>query len=209
MACLHLMKDSLDLAIFVDTGFTYPETMEMVGYAGTLVTMHILTTNRKAQNEMYGIPSDVVPINWTWLGQKMTFPKSVMVQSYMDCCYANIARPLWEEAKKLGVTELVFGERLEENHKSTSKHGDVVEGIKRLHPIEGWSEKEVFDYLATKMTIPEHFSVKHSSLDCYDCCGFKSDSEDRVQWTKERHPEFYAAYSERRTALDSALKEAQ
>jgi len=205
MVCLHLVP--VDLAIYVDTGYAYPETLELVEYAKTITKVHVVHSNRKAQNDTFGIPSDVVPVNWTYYGQRMTSPKPVMVQSYFDCCYSNIVRPLWDEAKKLGVTEMVFGERSSEGHKSISNDGDFVEGIKRLHPIEGWTETQVLTYLARKMKIPEHFyTVKHSSLDCFDCVAFKSDSADRVEWTK-KHPEFYRAYSERLTALDGALKE--
>ncbi|MDE2389927.1 MAG: phosphoadenosine phosphosulfate reductase family protein, partial [Betaproteobacteria bacterium] len=37
MACLHLMRGSLDCAIYIDTGKAYPETLELVRYAGSIV----------------------------------------------------------------------------------------------------------------------------------------------------------------------------
>ncbi len=208
MACLHLLHNSLDCAIYVDTGFAYPETLALVDYARGLVPLEVVRSDRAAQNALYGLPADVVPVNWTALGQAMTSKKPVMVQSYLECCYANIVQPLWAAAKRLGVTELVFGERAEENHRSTSRDGDMVEGIRRLHPIEGWTEARVMDYLRDRMEIPAHYAVKHSSLDCFDCTGFASDSSDRVQWTKEKHPEYHAAYAARAAALAGALKEA-
>lgn len=208
MACLHLMRDSLDCAIYVDTGFAYPETLALVEYAKTIVRVHVVHSDRKGQNERDGIPADVVPVDWTRFGHATTGAKPVMVQAYAACCYANIARPLLDTAKALGVTELVYGERFEEGHKSTSVDGDMVEGIKRLHPIESWTAQQVLDYLATKMTVPAHYAIKHSSLDCYDCTAFRRDSADRIEWTKTHHPAFHAAYAARAAALDGALREA-
>lgn len=207
-ACLHLVRETLDCAIFVDTGFAYPDTIEQVNLAAALLPMHIVQSHRAAQNEREGLPSDVVPVEWTTLGQRMTSDKSVTIQSQFQCCYENLARPLLQKAHELGVTELVYGQRSDEAHRSTSHDGDSVEGIVRRHPIEGWTRQQVLDYLATNMTIPPHFSLTHSSLDCYDCTGFTAASRDRVAWMRERYPERYLVYAHRANALTSALQEA-
>jgi phosphoadenosine phosphosulfate reductase len=208
MACLHLMRDTLDCAIYVDTGFAYPETQSLVAYAETMVHVHTVQADRAAQNAQYGLPADVVPINWTAMGQQMTSRKPVMVQSYLQCCWENIAVPLTEKAKALGVTHLVSGQRMEEGHKSTSRHGDVVDGLVRLYPIHDWTTAQVLAYLATQMTVPDHYCIAHSSLDCYDCTAFAKDSQDRVAWTKARYPAFYAAYAARNNAVLHAIQEA-
>lgn len=208
MACLHLMADTLDCAIFVDTGLAYPETLALVEYAARIVPMHIVRSDRRGQNEREGLPYDIVPVNWTRLGHLVHGEKQAMIQSYHGCCFENIVMPLMKKAAELGVTELVFGQRNEESHKSTSRDGDVVMGIKRLQPIEEWTEAQVFDYLRTKIAIPEHYSIGHSSLDCYDCTGYRKVSADRIQWTKEKHADFYKAYRERRDLIDRALSEA-
>lgn len=208
MACLHLMKDDLDCAIYVDTGFAYPETQELVGYAATLVPMHIVSSDRKGQNAREGIPADVVPISWTAFGQLVTTTKPWRIQSYLGCCCENISLPLLRAAKDLGVTQLVYGQRNEEGHKATSRNGDVIDGITRLHPIEEWTKAQVLDYLATKMPIPAHYALKHSSLDCYDCTAFEKESSDRITWMQQQHPDLYQSYRTRRVAVDTALKEA-
>lgn len=208
MACLFLMIDSLDCAIYVDSGFSYPETKKMIDIACDMLPVHVVKTDRYGQNERQGIPADVVPIDWTALGQAVSGKKMVKIQGYLGCCYENLSAPLLEKAAELGVTELVYGERLDESHKSTSINGDTVNGIKRLHPIESWSADQVMAYLSEKMEIPEHFSIKHSSLDCYDCTAFRKDSADRIEWTRNKYPVFYAEYSARASALNNALSQA-
>lgn len=209
MACLHLMRDELDCAIYVDTGFSYPETLALIDYAETILPVHRVFSGRNAQNAVMGIPADVVPINWTVLGQQLTGQKAVTVQSYLGCCFENVTQPLIQKAKEIGVTQLVSGQRSDESHKSTFRNGMVIDGIERLNPIESWSTGEVIEYLKTKMTVPNHFAIKHSSLDCYDCTAYAGDSNDRVEWTKQQHPAFHAKYMIRRNGLDNALMTAQ
>jgi phosphoadenosine phosphosulfate reductase len=209
MACLHLLKDDLDCAIYVDTGFTYPETRAMVNYAAGFVTMHIVQTDRAGQNAMVGIPSDVVPIDWTFLGQTFTAPKPAMIQSYLQCCWENISKPLYEKAKALGVTELYYGQRAEEAHRAPAHDGDALDGITRRHPIADWTALEVFEFLERHMAVPDHYyAIKHSSLDCYDCTAYARESQDRIAWTKEKYPTLYTAYHQRREAIDQAILEA-
>jgi 3'-phosphoadenosine 5'-phosphosulfate sulfotransferase (PAPS reductase)/FAD synthetase len=209
MACLFLLRNTIDCALFVDTGKTYPETQAMVEFASTIVPVQIVETNQDAQNAREGIPSDIVPVNWTRLGQQMTGPKPVTVQNYMICCFENIALPLVNAAKALKADEIVYGQRENEAHRSTSKNGDRVEGMIRLHPIEGWTSQQVLRYLETQMQVPPHFYIiNHSSLDCYDCTAYATETRDLVTFTAGVYPEFYKQYLERKELLDAALTEA-
>jgi 3'-phosphoadenosine 5'-phosphosulfate sulfotransferase (PAPS reductase)/FAD synthetase len=208
MACLHLLKDELDCAIYVDTGFTYPETREMVNYAAGLVPMYVVQTDRQANNAAFGIPADVVPVEWTVTGQAFTDTKLVTIQSALQCCFDNLAKPLLAKAKALGVTHLVYGQRQEEAYKAPSHHGEIIEGMTRLHPIEDWTTEQVFAYLKTKMTIPPHYALSRSSLDCYDCPAYRRVSKDLVAWTKARYPERYAAYQVRAALVNHAIADA-
>lgn len=208
MACLHLTLETLDCAIYVDTGKTFPETQAMVEYASNLLPVFIVTTDREGQNEREGIPADVVPVNWTPLGQAITSPKPVKIQSYLACCIENIGMPLIQKARELKADEIVYGRRNDENHRSMARDGDMIEGMVRRHPIEDWTREQVLDYLATKMDVPPHYYFSHSSLDCYDCTAYVEDTRDVVAFTKRRYPEFYEEYLQRKELLDQALTEA-
>jgi 3'-phosphoadenosine 5'-phosphosulfate sulfotransferase (PAPS reductase)/FAD synthetase len=208
MACLHLLLAQLDCAVYVDTGFAYPETLNLVEYAAKLVPLHVVKTDRKAQNEREGIPADVVPINWTRYGQQFTGEKPVMIQSYLGCCYENLMAPLFAKAAELGVTHLYFGQRRAESHHSPVCSGSTHNGIVREHPIEDWTDEDVFAFLAEHIDIPPHYRITHSSLDCYDCTAYARESEDRIEYTREHHPSFYAEWEKRERALKKALEEA-
>lgn len=208
MACLHLMRDQLNCAIYIDTGFTYPETDDMVAYAATMISVHRVTSDRQGQNDREGIPAEIVPINWTRQGQAIAGPQPVMLQSYLGCCWDNISAPLWDTVKRLGVTTLVTGQRKEDTYKAPIRSFGMFEGVTRLHPIEDWTTQQVLDYLRTKMEIPPHYALQHSSLDCYDCTGFSRESQDRIAWTKSTHPDKYVAYLARQRAMESVIQDA-
>lgn len=191
-ACLYLYLDRIkDIPVlWVNTGKNYPEAWEMIEKAKALCPNFIeIPSNRDQQNIENGIPSDVVPINWTNAGHAVNGVKPVLVQSYLGCCYENISKPLNEMAKELGITRLISGQRRDETHRSPSKsEGDM----EHVYPLEYWTRLDVMDYLRTKMEIPDHFRLNHSSLDCYDCSAYLEESLDRLLWAKEKHPELHA-----------------
>lgn len=207
MACLHLCKESIDCAIYVNTGKAYPETLEMVSYAEKIVPVIVVHTDQDSQNWLEGIPADVVPIDWTRLGRLISGSKAATIQSYLSCCRDNIAYPLFQQAKEMGATEIIYGQRDEDGHKAISRDGQLIDGIVRLHPIESWTSEQVLAYLKTVMEIPAHYYFKHSSLDCYDCTAFRKDTQDRVEFTKDKYPEFHRQYQARMKLVRQSLEE--
>ena len=206
MACLFLTKDELDGAIYIDTGYAYPETHVMIDLAETLIPVHRVRVDRDAYVATYGLPADVVPVEWTVAGQAITGQKSYLIHPSLQCCFDNLARPLLNKAKELGATHIVYGQRNEETHKSPARNGTVVEGMTRVHPIEEWSREDVILFLKQHMEVPNHYYLTRSSLDCYDCPAYHSVSQDLHRWTKEHHPDYYAAYAVKRNAVLAAVE---
>ena len=92
MACLLLNRERLsEITVFwVNTGKNFPETVAMIEFAKSLAPNFVVVpVDRDEQNRRMGFPSDMVPVNFTALGQAMTGMKHVMVQSYFECCFDN------------------------------------------------------------------------------------------------------------------------
>ena len=208
LACWYLSKHLNPVVLWVNTGKGYPETLEIVNEIRSQALNFVeIKSDQQKQIDEWGLPSDIVPINFTNLGMTLTGNKQTKVQSYLGCCFENITNPIMQKCKEIGITELIRGQRLDEGHKSTAVDGSVVDGIKFLQPIETWSKQQVFDYLLKQRgSLPEHYSIDHSSLDCYDCTAFLEHSADRIEWTKHRHPDLYEIYSKRMDALKMTLK---
>ena len=208
MACLYLMRDKLHeiTVMWANTGKNYPELLQTVEKAKAMCPNWTeVKVDRDSQWGAQGLPSDIVPIDWTNLGQQFSGKKNLKVQSYLGCCYENITGPLLKKTLEMGATTIIKGQRLDESHRSTAKSGDVINGITFIHPIESWSKEDVLDYLKTQMEIPEHYSLEHSSMDCYDCTAYVSHSKDRVEFMRDRHPELHKDYMVKMTALRSVI----
>ena len=75
MACIYLLKEHLDNinVVWVNTSKNYPELLDTVARAKKLCPNFIeVKTDRDAQWEGNGLPSDIVPIEYTKMGQSMT-----------------------------------------------------------------------------------------------------------------------------------------
>ncbi len=212
MACLYIYRESLAqiYVIFVNTGKYYPEMLATVDRAKSMCPNWIeVHTDRDGQWAANGLPSDVVPVDWTVQGQMFTGKKRVTVQSYLQCCYENISAPAMGKIKELGCTHVIRGQRDEESHRSTVRNGAIVDGITYVHPIEEWTRIEVLGYLREQMGgLPDHFALHHSSMDCYDCTAYVKESADRIEYMQAKHPYFFDKFRAARDALNSAIQEA-
>jgi phosphoadenosine phosphosulfate reductase len=209
LACWYLYKNQQPIVFWVNTGKAYPETLKLVNEVrAEAVNFVEVKTDQQKNIELNGIPSDVVPVNWTKFGMEISGEKPVKVQNYWECCWSNISRPLADAVQEHKITKLIRGQRNDEVYKATSRHGSVVEGVTYLHPIENWTKKQVLDFiLAQRGSLPEHYKIEHSSLDCYDCTAFWKHSADRVAYMKEKHPELYSKYNANMTELKAVLSE--
>ena len=211
LACLLLNKERLSeiTVFFVNTGKMYPETQKIIDYAKSISHNFVeIETSQQVQNDQNGLPSDVVPINWTIFGQSISGKKDVTIQSYLQCCFENISAPLHNAAKEHGITHLIRGQRNDEKFKATSRDGDVIDGIVYLHPIETWTACSVLDFIARNMEIPAHFNLGHTSLDCFDCTAYQKETKDVSSYRELNHPELHKKYLARKEQLDSVLREA-
>lgn len=209
MACLYLLRHKLhDITVlFLNTGKYYPEHLATVERARLMCPSWIeIHADRDGQWARSGLPSDLVPVDWTAFGQAFSEIKRTTIQPYLQCCLENITAPLMQKSKELGATVVIKGQRLEDSHKSQARNGDMVDGVICEHPIENWSKDDVLSYLKDQMgELPEHYVLEHSSMDCYDCTAYAAHSLDRAKWTKERHPELYADYRMKLSELHAVL----
>lgn len=206
LACWYLYKDKNPIVFWANTGKAYPETIDLVSRIKAEAVEFIeVKSDQKGQIEAFGLPSDIVPVDNTREGMLLTEVKPVMVQSYLNCCYQNISKPLMDAAKQRGITQMIRGQRLDESHKSTAKHGSIVDGIMFIQPIETWTKPQVLAFLRTQGDLPSHYSIEHTSLDCYDCTAYLNHSADRVAYTKEKHPKLYEEYKISMDKLKTAV----
>jgi phosphoadenosine phosphosulfate reductase len=211
IVCLDLIKDYWDktLVVWVNTGANFPEIVEYMDQVRSTVPHFLeIKTNQPEVIRQKGYPVDVLPINFTDLGQAVTSPKSIKLRSYFDCCAENFWLPCDSKMRELGITGIIRGQRLDESHKAPVKSGEVLAGIEYFFPIEDWTNEKVFAHLQLKNgIIDERLQISHSSLDCWNCTAYLNDSKDRMVYIKNKHPEKFKQIVQLVKEVDQAVKD--
>ena len=209
LVCLHLIEKYLDrtVVVWVNTGANFPEIEALMEETKAKVPHFFeITTNQPKSIEANGYPVDVVPVNYTNLGQSVTSIKDLKLRSYFDCCSENFWIPCDTEMRKLGITGVIRGQRELEGHRAPIKSGHIENGIEYLLPIESWTDSEVTDYLRSKdVIIDERLSMAHSSLDCWNCTAFMAESSERFKYIKKNHPSKYESIVEIVKKIDNVI----
>lgn len=206
LACLLLYRAQLHEidVLWANTGRNLPEVEEFINKVRVLCPRwHEVKVDRTAQWAQYGLPSDLVPVDHTFFGESMSSIKPVRVQSYLQCCFKNIAEPLFMKTKELGATLVIRGQRIEEAHRAPT---GVVDGVTFIHPIADWSAAKVIEYLrAVFGPLPDHYALEHSSVDCFDCTAYAAHIGDRAEYMRKRHPAKHKEYMLRMVELGNAI----
>jgi phosphoadenosine phosphosulfate reductase len=209
IACLHLMEQYLDkvLVVWVNTGANFPEIEALMQETQSKVPNFLeIKTNQPESIKQRGYPVDVLPVNYTVLGQSVTSIKDFKLQGYFDCCSENFWIPCDREMHRIGITGIIRGQRNSEAHRAPIKSGHIENGIEYYLPIESWTDSEVIDYLRSKdVVIDERLSMAHSSLDCWNCTAYLAESADRFKYIKKNHPKKYKAIVEIVKKIDNVI----
>jgi phosphoadenosine phosphosulfate reductase len=211
IVCLDLIKKYWDrtLVVWVNTGANFPEIVEYMEEVKSTVPHFLeIKTNQPEIIRLKGYPVDVLPINFTDIGQSCTSPKEIKLRSYFDCCAENFWLPCDSTMRELGITGIIRGQRLQESHKSPVKSGETLDGIEYFFPIENWSDEQVFNHLKSKnVIIDERLQMSHSSLDCWNCTAYLNASTERMVYIKNKHPAKFEEIVQIAKKIDKAIKD--
>jgi phosphoadenosine phosphosulfate reductase len=210
IACLELLRPYLDriAVIWVNTGSNFPEVEECVTKVALEVPNFIeIPTNQAWSIEIHGYPADVVPVNFTKLGQDVTNPKDIMFRSYLECCNENLWSPAYAKVKELGITGVIRGQRADEGHRAPIKSGYVADGIEYFFPLQDWSNEDVNKYLEKQgVEMTERLMMRsHTSLDCWNCTAFTENSVERMEYMKKHHPVKHQSVVKLLQRIDNAV----
>jgi phosphoadenosine phosphosulfate reductase len=195
LACLELYRNYLDklILIWVNTGANFPEIEDYMDQLNVPNFVEV-RTNQPLSLEVNGHPVDILPVNFSNIGQAVTSQKDIKLRTYFDCCAENQWIPAHQKIQELGITCVVRGQRQSELHTNPIKSGEVIDGIEYVFPILHWSDQDVVEYLKSKdIEITERLSMSHSSLDCWNCTAYIADSKQRFEYIKKHYPQQHEA----------------
>lgn len=185
LACLYLYRERWDdiYVVWLNTGAAYLE-MEayMARWKERLPHFVELRSDQPAQVAREGWPADVVPINNTLSARAFLNSDGPLIQSYLNCCANNIWAPLHQGTLALGVTEVVRGQRKDDQRKAPFASGHTQDGVTYTLPIENWSEADVWDYLkSVNAELPPGYGLgEKTGRDCWDCTAYLDENAQRI-----------------------------
>ena len=124
IACLELYRAYLDkiTVVWVNTGANFPEIEEYMDQLNVPNFVEV-RTNQPLSIELNGHPVDVLPVNYSSIGQAVTSHKNIKLRTYFDCCAENQWIPAHLKIEELGITCVIRGQRQAESHKNPIKSG--------------------------------------------------------------------------------------
>ena len=188
-------------------GAEYPETLETIEKVRDLA-LEFVEVHPPIPHDLsmrvHGYPSDLIPLRNVEGVQHLTGQARIgpRVQTYLDCCNRMLWKPLEHFCQEYGATLIIRGQRNAEDMRSPVRSGDVIDGVEYLHPIEDMYDAEVVQFLeAHGWPLPEHYLWTAKSLDCWACTAYLHESQDRLQYTREYHPDFWRRLAPRLKAV--------
>lgn len=197
-AALYLLRPYWDqMTVYhLDTGDQFPETRAVVEAVELDVPIvRILSDVFKVRAD-HGYPSDIVPVDSTELGRKVS-GREAQLQSRYDCCARALMIPMHDRMLADGITLLVRGQRDDEYASPPLRSGDAADGFEVLYPIQSWTGSDVSAYLVeNKLPLaPFYERGMRRAPECMGCTAWWD--EGRAAYMRDHHPDAYASFSRR------------
>lgn len=212
LACLYLLREKWQTLVvcWMNTGAAFPETIEQMKRIKELVPNFLeIRSDVLSDIDKNGWPSDVVPMRNTGVGQECTGETGIKMRSWWNCCMPNFWAPMHHKMIEIGATRVYRGQRLSEDYKSPLRGGETIDGIEYLMPLEGWTQQQVSEYLASQgVAEPAHYKQTEKSLDCWCCTAYLDAKLDQLSYLKTNHGEKYAIVIQKMVAMDAAIEKA-
>lgn len=212
LACIYMLREHLHriTVIHSDTGDLLPEVMEVVEHVKAMCPnfVHIRGDVLAWQRE-HGLPSDLVPYSASDIGRQVGQERTRLVPRY-DCCARNLMQPVHDAILAGGYTLVIRGTKAGDFPKLPVVSGEVVGGIEYLHPLEGWSHAEVFEFLRREgAPICRIYEEGLQAPECSRCTAWLNVGQ--AAYLKKYHPDRLIEYRERLHAvfreIDPVLKD--
>jgi 3'-phosphoadenosine 5'-phosphosulfate sulfotransferase (PAPS reductase)/FAD synthetase len=107
----------------------------------------------------------------------------IRYQDSFSCCNRAIWQPLDRLSRELGATEIIRGQRNDDDLRDPVKSGTVIDGVTINFPLADWTRQRVMDFVrATAPTLmpPGYDHGEKTSRDCWDCTAYLGDNQQRI-----------------------------
>lgn len=208
-AALYLLRPYWDrMTVYhLDTGDQFPETRAVVEAVEAEMgrSMTRITTDVVADRVKNGYPVDLVPVDNTDFGRKVSGQGLKLTGRY-DCCWRNLMLPMHEKAMADGITLIVRGQRDDEYAVQPARSGDYRGGVEVLYPLQDWNAADVMRYLRDNSlpVAPFYDRGMRRAPECMGCTAWWD--EGREQYLQDYHPAVAKIQIKRMEEISSAIQ---
>ena len=151
-------------------------------------------SDARAWARQHGDPSDLVPHSSHQIGQGMA--EGGKLSSRYDCCVSNLMQPVHDRVTADGNTLAIRGTRRDDMKRLPMASGENIGGLELLLPLEGWTEAQVFDFIAeNNIPIPSFYSHFRQGPECMTCPAWWN--VDAGPYLRTHHPAKFEEYRDR------------
>lgn len=181
-ACLKLLKPYLDYitVLWANSGNAYPETLTYMDGVYSQVPHFVEVIGEQPSWVLkHGMPVDVMPVSASAFKSQMHGREVPLLQPFNQCCAHNLWEPMAQWMMDNEITGLIRGQKNCDSLTPPYKSGDILGGIEFFHPIEDWTNEQVFSFLGDDVPGSYRRGLP-SSLDCMGCSAYVSENKGRV-----------------------------
>ncbi|XVJ69963.1 MAG: methyltransferase domain-containing protein [Rhizobacter sp.] len=207
-AALYLLRPYWDrMSVYhLDTGDQFPETQAVVRKVESDMAAEMIRIvgDVEAVRRDHGFSSDVIPVDNTELGRKVS-GRSVKIIGRYECCARALMQPMHDRMIADGITLIVRGQRDDEYSAPPMRSGQYGGGFEVLYPIQSWSASDVDDYLSKESlpVAPFYSAGMKRAPECMGCTAWWD--EGRAAYLKQNHPVKFEAYRSRMTQIRAEI----
>lgn len=183
LACLKLLKPYWNriVVLWANGGNPYPETVEYMDDVWQKVPNLVeLVGEQREWTLQHGMPVDVMPVSASAFGPSMSAKPAPLVQPFNQCCAHNLWNPMAKWIMDNNVTGLIRGQKNADSLKPPYHSGDMLGDIELFHPIESWTDEQVYEFLGEDIPASYKRGLT-SSLDCMNCTAYVKENKNRLK----------------------------
>ena len=207
LACLYLIREHWDrLTVYwCNTGDAFPETVALMDDVRGMVPYFVEVRGLQPETvEQFGIPSDIVPASCTPVGLIGSGRAGPLIQDRYSCCFRTMVIPMQQRMIEDGITLVIRGQKNADGLKWPTRSREVQDGVEYLFPIEGWTDRQVMDYLREQgADLPRFYEMMNSAPDCMTCSAYWETGA--AKYMKRYHHESYIEVQRRLDAINAEV----
>lgn len=183
--------DRMDV-VWSNSGNPYPETLDYMTEIEKLVPrFFVVRGSQPTDIAANGWPVDVLPFEASAVGRTLSRQSEVPLRLFWECCWNNLWKPMQDFAKQGNYDGIIRGQKSSDTLKAPLNSLSIIDGVEYFHPIESWTDEQVFEFLGPDRTPASYKRGLKTSLGCINCTAYVGHNPGRMKDLEQNFPKVF------------------